>query len=298
MMKAKKIGILAVMLVTLMFAGCGGSNNRKEMNSRDTAESVTETSDSITSSGAKASFNPVYLVKEDDISVSVTDLIYDETWGYTVEFCLENHRSESVTFTIDDSYVNDLKTIVFWDIEIAAGSKKYETVDFYVNPDEISIAKKFTFEWLIYLTESNKNNYIVRETTDFFVDENQNYTPYTYALSDTDQIVFDDDIIMLCVTNVDPEGYGGYTLNVYAENRYANPIQISIEKALINGVEVDTYGTFGIANGKKSNAQIYWMENDLEMANIDEISSIIITVSVIDEGNLDIIENIDFKVKL
>lgn len=291
----RTIGTVSVLIIAVLMTSCGKNNSSTE---KHVESGVLTEGSSDVKEDPKALFAPVQLIESDDVSVSITDVSYDNTWGCIVEFCLENNTDEPVTYSIEDSYINDLKNIVYWNAEVPENTKIYEEVEFYLTGTEIVEVEKMTFDWLVYPAGNNKRDYLEKKEVDFILDESREYSPYTYNPSASDQKIFDNNDLGVYITAIDPEGYGGYTLDVYVENRGDSRIEIVVDKAIVNGIEINPYGAFELAPKKRIHSGVYWLDNDFADAEITDITSISLSISVIDEESFKVLYSTDFELEM
>lgn len=99
-------------------------------------------------------------------------------------------------------------------------------------------------------------------------------------------IVVDNEHCTIKVTGIDADNMWGYTLKAYLENKSADKtFMFSVISAAVNGVEIDPMFASEVAAGKKSNEEITFMSDELNMAGIEEYTDIELNFRVYDTND-------------
>ncbi len=99
------------------------------------------------------------------------------------------------------------------------------------------------------------------------------------AISFNEQTIVDNEHCTIRITGIDPDGFWGYTLHVYMENKSSDTTyMISVDHASINGVSSDPLFATEVAPGKKTNEEITFMEEFPE--DIGKYSDILLSFKV------------------
>lgn len=110
-------------------------------------------------------------------------------------------------------------------------------------------------------------------------------TPSNTA-SDTDfeeVVVVDNSECSIKITGIDPDGMWGYTLNAELENKSSDTTYMfTIDRAAVNGVEIETLFAPEVAPGKKANEEISFSTSDLEEQGLVEFTDIMLSFRVYD----------------
>lgn len=72
----------------------------------------------------------------------------------------------------------------------------------------------------------------------------------------TEQVVIDNEMCTIKITDIDPDDVFGYALKVYLENKTDKKLMFAVEEASINGVEADPYFASEVEAGKKENTSV------------------------------------------
>ena len=95
----------------------------------------------------------------------------------------------------------------------------------------------------------------------------------------------DDANCTVTVKSIDEDALFGYTLNVYLENKTDKELMYTVDNVSVNGFMCDPFWATTVAPGKKSNAQITFMESDFESNGITEVEDITFTLKVYDNND-------------
>ncbi|MBR6473275.1 MAG: hypothetical protein IKS99_06105, partial [Firmicutes bacterium] len=77
--------------------------------------------------------------------------------------------------------------------------------------------------------------------------------------------VVDNDECTIKITGLDPDGFWGYTLDTYLENKSEDKTYMfSVISASVNGVESDPFFATEVAAGKKKNDSISFLDDSLK----------------------------------
>lgn len=95
----------------------------------------------------------------------------------------------------------------------------------------------------------------------------------------------DDENCLFRVTAIDPEGSGGYTLNVYLENRTDKNLMFSLDGVSVNGFMCDPYWAAGVSAGMKVNETVSFPKEALARNGTGEVTQISFTLTVYDSDD-------------
>lgn len=115
--------------------------------------------------------------------------------------------------------------------------------------------------------------------------ETNQQTPHK-ELTFTEMVAVDNEECAITCTKMELDDIWGYTLTVQLENRSADKTYVfSVDKAAINGVQMDPYFIEDVAPGKKANEEITFFDDDLEENGITEYTDIELTFRVYDSAD-------------
>ena len=96
----------------------------------------------------------------------------------------------------------------------------------------------------------------------------------------------DNDQFTVKITGVDTNGFLGYTLKVYLENKTDKKLMFSTEDVSVNGFMCDPFWAISVAAGKKANEEITFSEGDFEKNGIKTVEEIVFTLSIYDSNDI------------
>ena len=93
--------------------------------------------------------------------------------------------------------------------------------------------------------------------------------------------VVDNDECTIKITGLDPDGFWGYTLDTYLENKSEDKTYMfSVISASVNGVESDPFFATEVAAGKKKNDSISFLDDSLKNNGVGDITDLEMTFKV------------------
>ena len=96
----------------------------------------------------------------------------------------------------------------------------------------------------------------------------------------------DNDQITVKITGIDADGFLGYTLKVFLENKTDKELMFSTDDVSVNGFMCDPFWASSVAAGKKANEEISFSEGDFEKNGITAVEEIVFTLSVYDSNDI------------
>ena len=128
--------LLTLSAVALVFslAACGNTSSTEESTPATTESATTESSDGETAPSSEPEeqkkFTPLTLVDNEQVTVTITDVVENDFWGYTLKVFLENKTQQELMFTTDGVSVNGFMCDPFWATSVTAGMKANEEISF------------------------------------------------------------------------------------------------------------------------------------------------------------------------
>jgi len=118
------------------------------------------------------------------------------------------------------------------------------------------------------------------------VSNTQTTTEVTESMADTaifeELMLVNDENVTVKVTAIEEEGFWGYTLKVFLENKTDQELMFTVESVSVNGFMCDPFWAVSVAAGKKANEEISFSENDFEENGIASVEEIVLTLRVFD----------------
>lgn len=296
----KRIIVTLFIAAALALSACGGSSSEsaeaedaQSMSTEEKADSLSASAeddeeDSTETEADDSDFSQI-IVDEDNIKFEITEIEHDNFWGYAWKVSLENNTDETLVFTIDDVSVNGVMSNPYWAETVTAGHKANSEISWMSSDFEENDIEKVTevsFELRVY-DDDTFDDYF-EETFTVYPYGEENAQNDSREISDSDLILFDNDLCSMRVTGVDPDDLWGYALKVTLVNKTDTNLMFSTANVSIDGVMCNPYWASEVAAGKSSNEEISWMTSTLEDAGItdmDAIESIELPITVYDSDD-------------
>lgn len=95
-------------------------------------------------------------------------------------------------------------------------------------------------------------------------------------------VLTEDENLTVKLVSIDEDGFWGYTLNVYMENKTDIGLMVSMDEVSVNGYMCDPYWGEEIAAGASLYSEVSFFRSDLEANGIDTVTEILFTLSARD----------------
>ena len=99
-------------------------------------------------------------------------------------------------------------------------------------------------------------------------------------------VLADNEQFTVKITGIDPNGFWGYTLKVFLENKTDQELMFSTDDVSVNGFMCDPYWAASVAAGKKANEEISFSEGDFQKNGIEAVEEIVFTLSIYDSNDI------------
>lgn len=280
----KIIALLLALLLVFSLAACGGEKEEKEGGKLQTDIEK----DEISNPEDYASdyyFPETVLADDENVTVKITDIKTDGDWGYTLKAFFENKTDIKLTFFVDNTSVNDVMCDPFFAVEVSAGKKSNEEIAFdYDTLEEKGISEitKIEFVLTAYDSEDWSADPVLEETYTIYPLGEDAAADYVREETANELQVFDTDDCTMIITGVEPDGFWGYSLQVYLHNKSDKNLMFAVEDAAVNNMECDPFWAEEVAAGKHAVTQIYWFEEDFEEQEIETVEKIWLELRVSD----------------
>ena len=144
-------------------------------------------------------------------------------------------------------------------------------------------------------TQIEINCYVYDEDTFEEVSINEDFVLYprgkqvaryqTRKDKDTDVVLMDNEYCKIILTATNPDSFWGYDQSVFVLNKTDKALVFTTQEAFLNEVACDPFWTHTIPAGKCSNTTMYWFENNLKSAGIEQVNEITLLLSVVNLSN-------------
>ncbi|MGM9948368.1 hypothetical protein [Floccifex sp.] len=229
------------------------------------------------------SFESTTLVDNDYATFTVNSIEKDGTMKVT----LENKSDMTLMFSIEDASINGMMEDPFWADEVTSGMKANETISFpsTLKDDGIDLVSNITFTIRISNSEDwSLDPYVVEEFT-LYPYGQENEETLIRKGKESDIVFVDNDQVTILIDSVDENGFYGYTLRFYLENKTDQNLMYSIENASVNGYMADPFWAKNVPAHKKAYSEVFWSSDLLEENNIESISTIDMPFTVSNYGD-------------
>ncbi len=199
----------------------------------------------------------------------------------------KNTSDEDVIFALYDVSVNGCMMDPYWGIDVPVDKTvndgfnfSYDQLDHY----GIELVEEIEFVLIIYDIEGWHKDIYLEELFTIYPTESRpsdiNY--FTYELKDGDELILDNEDFTFIITGVDPQGYYGYTVNTFAENKTDKKLMIAWDQVSINDRMVEAYSELILMPGKVAFGEVGFYHGFFQENNIREVEKIDFTLRVYD----------------
>ncbi|MBO4228884.1 MAG: hypothetical protein J5938_00840 [Clostridia bacterium] len=282
--------ILALFLFALCSLGCGGQAGiTEDSSSSPSGENGSQTEPAATENSAIPSSQAEEVLLENEFArVTFTGVKSDSFWGVSLGFLLENVSEEfSLSFSIDRMTVNGYSESVLSYQTVSPGKKVNESVsvsDSFLERTGIASLDEVVFE----LTVSDSEDFLAEPfcktvltvhpsgaaPEDVVIPERLSY--------EGEQVIVDNDQLSFLILKEDPEGFWGYTMLCYAENRSNQALTISWDDVSVNGFMCDPYFSTTLRPGTRGYFDVSFLSSSFEENGITEVEEVEFTLRVRD----------------
>ena len=100
-----------------------------------------------------------------------------------------------------------------------------------------------------------------------------------------EKVFVDDENCTFKITEIEPDGFMGYTLKAYVENKTDKNLMFSWEDVSVNGFMCDPFWATSVQAGKKSKEEISFSTSEFEELGIEDVEDIEFTLLVYDDDD-------------
>lgn len=284
--------LAAMMLLSLTACGGGESETNSTTGNSTTEEIINEatvdTATETTQAPTEPEFEEIVIVDNDDFTFSITGIGEDSFWGYTISVFVENKTDTEVIFSWNNVSVNGFMCDPFWAVSVPAGLKTNENISFFQEDFELNGITEVT-DITFTLSTLDAETWEESFSTDYTLYPlgEDAVTEFVREAVEGETVLFDNDSCAMIITGYEPNGFYGYTVNVYLENKTDATLMFSADGVSVNGFLCDPYWATVVAPGKKCNTTISWFTEDFENNGITEVETITFPITVYDDANWD-----------
>ena len=265
-------------------------------------EAETEEETQAATENMEITFESMTAVDNDDCSIVITGVVENE-WGCTLTVELENKTTDqTLTFTLDDAYLNGLYYYESLYEDVTAGNKSVVTLEFndtadieYFGVSDLSTIGLGAITDIELIFEVYNEDYddVAYESAHVYPYGEENATAYVRESADTDVVLVDNEDLTFTVVGCEyDESWEEYQVDVFIENKTDVQLTYYVDEASVNDYMASPWWGTYISAGCCSYATIYWSADDLAEIGISdpesEIESIELDLEVYDESYNDV----------
>lgn len=284
-MSKRMIAAALAAWLLLGFSGCARKPTPTQT-SRDTTPAIpTRTIPTTQPQPTQSSFQELVLLDSEDCLFAISAMESGSDGGTVLQAYLENRTDDTLMFSLENASVNGYMCDPFWASEVRGGMKANSQIRFSGEDFRragIAQVTDITFTLHVYDSENWQKDSLVREEYVLYPMGESEAKDYPREAKETDRVLFDTDSCAMIVTEIDPEGMWGYTLEVYLENRTDDILMFSIDGASVNGFMCDPFWAETVAPGKKSITTVSWSRSALEENGITQVEQLTLPIRVYD----------------
>lgn len=252
--------ILAIVAIALVLCACGADDDAEETIPSDVQEGDSQ----------------IALYSDEKCALTLESVGKDGAdYCWTVQ--MENKTGGTLVFTVDRVYVNDFEADPVWAQSAPAMATTASAISWPSATLDACGIRSVDRVDLLLTVSPNKDGTdpIVQEKLTVYPNGEAAYQPASFTAGAGDTVLIDEpETLLFAATGADPDGAGGYTLNVYLENRSEREQDYTVKNVKVNGQICDPSWYRTIDAGKKCFTYINWYTEDLQHMEIYEVSKI------------------------
>lgn len=296
MKKLLLIFLALVMMFSIVACGEDKSDDDDDRGDR-TKTTTTQSSNSTTTNGdtqkptndkSDADVNEFVAVDNDECSIILTDMYYDDIWGLTFNAELENKSSDKqYTFSVDYASVNGVMCDPMFYADVDAGTKVSEEISVWVDDFDDNCGQDYTdiaLTFSVYDSNDYVSDSIVYETVHIYPYGENKAVKFVRESESTDNVIVDDEYVTVIVTGYEVDDYYGYTVNLFFLNKSDKDLSISANDVFVNGIDTSPLCIESVLAGNCAFGTMVWM-GELEEEGITDVEEIEFTVTAYDINN-------------
>ena len=222
-------------------------------------------------------FNEIVIVDNAHCTFKIVDITADSMY-YNLKVYLENKSSVTQMFSWNAVTVNNYMIDPFWACDLGAGNNTYSEISFLLSEFEsngIVEATKIEFTMHIYDYDSwDAQDFFNEVCTIYPLGEDAFVDDGGYTAQEGDIVLVDNEHVTAIVTNFDPNGFWGYTMHLYLENKTSTNLTFSANDVTINNLMLDPWWATEVAAGKRTHCEVFWFSSDFDKYQITEVTII------------------------
>ncbi len=277
------IALLLAVIMVFALCACGGNDNE---NTASDSKAKTDTEKDVEE---EFEFKPLVLVDNEYCKFTVKSA--EESGGmFVLKVELENKSDVNEMFGVDNAAVNGWLSDPFWAETVAAGMKANSEIEWNMDVLEeygIKEVSAISFVLSVYDDDDWSVDNFVEEEFAVYPTGNEKFKPEIRKTQSGDTVLVDTDDFCAVLTSVDPDGFWGYTLNLYVYNKTDKELMFSADDVSVNDYMCDPCWCISVPAGMQTINGISWFEDDFEENGITDVEKITMTFTAYDNNNWD-----------
>lgn len=224
----------------------------------------------------------VTVVDDENCSIKITEVVFDDDWGTSIKATLENKTSDKeLSFSVESLSVNGIQVDGYMYADVLAGKKANKEInldDDILNENGIDKYTDIEIEFLVYNNDDWSENDIFTGTVHVYPYGENNAVKY---VRDTkkETVLIDNDEVMVVFLNAGEDEYDDYNAMFYIVNKTDEDITFNADDVSINDYMMDTGFWIEVNAGKSTFESMCWYDGLSEIGlTEDEVESIEFTL--------------------
>ncbi len=235
---------------------------------------------------AEEDFEPIVLVDNDDIAMTVTEYDPAGQWGPSFKVLLENKTSRNLQFSLSDVSVDEVMCEPYWGQQVAAGKKAYGEISWY-EEDLAAVGVNYIAQvegtlW-VYDTDDFAAEDIYYDTVSWTVPGGEGPAwedvSFDHGFEPVELVSGDVDV---SVVDFDPDEDYGPAMVIRVENHTDKTVWVEADDVSVNDFMCDPYWGQTVQPGKLAYSVCQWYQEDLDANQIDQMETVEFTIQVLD----------------
>lgn len=280
----KLFALILAMVMAFSLVACSGGDTIDA--SGEASDPGIESSEDTSTKDEEISFEEIVVVDNEECKITITGIDPDGMFGYTLTALLENKSAEKTyMFFVDTASVNGVVADPLFASDVAAGKKANEDIilpSTHLADNGITDYTDIELTFSVYDYDAWSEDAVANETVHIYPYGEDKATTFVRDAKPTDTVLMDNDYVTVIVTDYDPDGLFGYTVNLFIANKTDKEIVVSVDDASVNGFMLDPFYAPSVPAGKVHFSDMSWLDTDFENNGITEVKEIEFQLRVYD----------------
>ena len=293
----KIICILLSLVLSCSIIACA---KEQENNSRDTSntEEIIDKVDRVdkidtpNKQDGSVSIAETVLVDEAGVKITAKSLKSNGDFGPELKVLIENNSETDLVFDTNSTLINGYVIGSFMSAEVNAGKKSNATIEFY--DDELAISKISTIadiEISFEVLTSDYDDYLETEVVQI---KTSAADTYEYVYDDEGEVLYDGNGVKIIAKGLRKDAVYHETYFVlYVYNYGDKNITLQANDVAANGFMIPSYFSVDIPSDRHAVSSILFSDEDLQEAEIDEITELELSFRLVDTNTWDTITEVE-----